>query len=247
MMGYTWNWGIFLTTSPENGATYLLVILQGLMWTVGAAAGAWVVALVMGSIVGVSRTSALKSVSFLAAAYVEVFRNIPILMQLFLWFFVVPELLPSSMGDWIKAAENGPLVTSILSIGLYMSARVAEQVRAGINALPRGQALAGQALGFTPAEVYRYVVIPQAYRLILPPLTSELLGTIKNTSIAMTIGLVELTSRAKAMQEYTFQVFEAYIAAMVCYLFLNGAATVGMRLLERKLRVPGTTVGDSNA
>ena len=120
-----------------------------------------------------------------------------------------------------------------------MSARVAEQVRAGLGALPRGQMLAGTALGLTMPQTYRYVLLPMAFRGILPPLTSELVNTVKNTSVALTIGLAELTARARAMQEFLFQVFEAFTAATVGYLLVNLATTLLMRWLERRVRVPG--------
>jgi glutamate/aspartate transport system permease protein len=176
-------------------------------------------------------------------AYVELFRNIPILVQLFLWFFVVPELLPRAVGLWLKQLPNASFWTAAIGIGLYMAARVAEQVRAGINALPRGQAMAGTALGFTTAQTYRYVLLPMAFRIILPPLSSEFLNTIKNTAVALTIGLAELTGRARSMQEFSFQVFEAFIAATVLYLLINAVVVAGMRWLERRVAVPGYLTG----
>jgi glutamate/aspartate transport system permease protein len=124
-----------------------------------------------------------------------------------------------------------------------MSARVAEQLRAGIGALPRGQKQAATALGLTTAQVYRYVLLPMAYRIVLPPLTSEFLSTIKNTAVAITIGLVELTGEARAMQEFSFQVFEAFTAATVMYLLLNLVVVTLMRLLERRVAIPGYISG----
>ncbi|MGZ5032773.1 MAG: amino acid ABC transporter permease, partial [Usitatibacter sp.] len=121
----------------------------------------------------------------------------------------------------------------------FTSVRVAEQVRAGINSLPRGQRLAGTAMGLTPTQTYVHVILPQAFRIILPPLTSEFMNVIKNSSVALTIGLMELTGRARAMQEFTFQVFEAFAAATVLYLLTNLVVVLGMRRLERKVRVPG--------
>jgi glutamate/aspartate transport system permease protein len=124
-----------------------------------------------------------------------------------------------------------------------MSARVAEQVRAGISAMARGQRQAALAVGLTLAQSYRYVLLPMAYRIVLPPLTSEFLNTIKNTSVALTIGLLELTSRARAMQEFSFQVFEAFAVATVIYLLLNLVVVVAMRRLERSVAVPGFIAG----
>ena len=161
----------------------------------------------------------------------------PLLVQLFLWFFVLPELLPRAAGLWLKQMPNAPFWTAAIGVGLFMSVRVAEQLRAGIGSLPRGQKLAATALGLTTAQAYRYVLLPMAFRIIMPPLTSEFLSTIKNTSVAITIGLIELTGQARAMQEFSFQVFEAFTAATVLYLLINIVVVIGMRL-------PRTQAGD---
>lgn len=242
-MNYNWNWAIFFAPSPEGTGTYLSMLLSGLLWTLATAACAWILALILGSLVGVLRTLASRLANGVAAAYVELFRNIPLLVQLFLWFFVLPELLPRSAGLWLKQLPNAAFWTAVVGIGFYMSARVAEQVRAGINALPAGQTMAGRALGLTTSQTYRYVLLPMAYRIILPPLTSEFLNTIKNTSVALTIGLLELTGRARSMQEFSFQVFEAFTAATLLYLLVNAVVVAGMRLLERRVAVPGYFTG----
>jgi len=177
----------------------------------------------------------------LGNAYVEIFRNVPLIVQMFLWFFVVPEFLPKALGDWIKQVPPpwGSYIPAVLCLAIYTSVRIAEQVRAGINSLPRGQRMAGTALGLSMAETYRYVILPQAFRIIMPPLTSESMNIVKNSSVALTIGLLELTGRAKAMQEFSFHVFEAFAAATAIYLLTNLVVVMGMRALERKVRVPG--------
>jgi glutamate/aspartate transport system permease protein len=242
-MNYNWNWRIFFEPSPEGTGTYLDMLFSGVKWTLLTAALAWVIALTLGSLIGILRTLSSKTANRMGFAYVELFRNIPILVQLFLWFFVVPELLPRAAGLWLKQLPNASFWTAAIGIGLYMAARVAEQVRAGINALPRGQAMAGTALGLTTVQTYRYVLLPMAYRIILPPLSSEFLNTIKNTAVALTIGLLELTGRARSMQEFSFQVFEAFLAATVFYLLINAVVVFGMRWLERRVAVPGYLTG----
>jgi glutamate/aspartate transport system permease protein len=242
-MNYHWNWMIFWEPSPDGVGTYLDMLLSGLYWTLVTSACAWVLALGLGSFVGVART--LKG-SWLARAgtvYVELFRNIPLLVQLFLWYFVLPELLPRAAGLWLKQLPDAAFWTGFIGVGIYMSARVAEQVRSGIQALPRGQAMAGLALGLTTAQTYRHVLLPMAYRIILPPLTSDMLGTIKNSSVALTIGLLELTNRARSMQEFSFQTFEAFTAASLLYLIVNAAVVIAMRQLERQVAVPGYAIG----
>ena len=242
-MKYNWNWGIFWQQSPEGTGTYAQLLLSGLYWTMVTAACAWVIALAIGSLMGVMRTLPSKWANAIGTAWVELFRNIPILVQLFLWFFVVPELLPKAWGTAIKQLPNAPFYTAVIGLGFATSSRVAEQVRAGIQSLPRGQSMAGTALGLTTSQTYRFVLLPMAYRIVLPPLTSEFLNLIKNTSVGLTIGLLELTSRARSMQEYSAQVFEAFTAATLMYLLLNLVVVTGVRMLERRVAVPGYMAG----
>ena len=242
-MNYHWNWHIFFEPAPNGTGTYLDMLLSGLALTIETAIVAWIIALAFGSVVGVLRTLPSKTAGWIGFAYVEFFRNMPLLVQLFLWFFVLPELLPSSWGLWLKQMPHAPFYTAAVGVGLFMSARVAEQLRAGITSLPRGQGMAATALGLTTLQKYRYVLLPMAFRIIMPPLTSEFLNTIKNTSVGITIGLIELTGQARAMQEFSFQVFEAFTAATVLYLIVNIVVVTAMRWLERSVAIPGYITG----
>src|SRR5262245_57375402 len=238
-MNYNWNWGIFFQLSPDGTHTYLQLLLFGAGWTLATALLAWAIALSVGAVVGVIRTSPIPWLVRLGDAYVELFRNIPLLVQMFLWYFVLPELLPTAMGDWLKQLPDASFYTAVVALGFYTSARVAEQVRAGILSLARGQRFAALALGLTLPQAYVYVLLPMAYRIILPPLTSEFLNIIKNSAVALTIGLMELTARARAMQEFSFQVFEAFTAATIIYIVINICVTFAMRRVERAVAVPG--------
>ncbi len=240
-MQYNWNWAILFQPSPEGGGTWLGYLLVGLGWTLCTALCAWIIALALGALVGTLRTAPVKWLARLCAAYVELFRNIPLLVQMFLWFFVFPELLPEAWGDAVKQMPPpwASFVPAVLCLGLYTSVRVAEQVRAGIQSLPRGQMWAGTAIGLTLPQTYREVILPMTFRIILPPLTSEFLNCIKNSSVALTIGVMELTARARSMQEFTFQVFEAFAAATAVYLVTNMIVVLAMRRLETAVRVPG--------
>jgi glutamate/aspartate transport system permease protein len=242
-LNYHWNWHVFFEPSPNGTGTYLDMLLHGLAVTIVTALAAWVIALATGAIVGVMRTLPSKTANFFGFCYVEFFRNMPLLVQLFLWFFVLPELLPAAWGLWLKQLPNAPFYTAAIGTGLFMSARVAEQTRAGVNSLPRGQRMAATALGLTTSQVYRYVLLPISFRIILPPLTSEFLSTIKNTSVALTIGLIELTAEARAMQEFSFQVFEAFTAATVLYLLINIVVVIVMHFVERGVAIPGYISG----
>ncbi len=238
-MKYNWNWGIFWQLSPDGRGTYLDTLVAGLGWTLATAMAAWVIALALGMIVGVVRTTPTRWLRRLGDAWVEVFRNVPLLVQMFLWFFVVPELLPVSVGTWLKQLPRSAFYTAVVCLGLYTSARVAEQVRAGIQSLASGQRMAGIALGLTLPQTYRFILLPMAIRIVMPPLTSEFLNVIKNSAVALTIGLVELTASARSIQEFSFQVFEAFTAATLIYMALNLIVVIGMRWLERRLAVPG--------
>ena len=239
-MNYNWNWLVFWDEAP-GGVTYFQTLFQGLAWTIGTAALSWILALSMGTLVGVARTTNITWARRLGTAYVELLRNVPLLVQMFLWYFVMPEIVPRSLGDAIKqiAPPWGIFIPAVLCLGFYTSSRVAEQVRAGIESLPPGQRMAATALGMETRQVYRYVLLPTSFRIILPPLTSELLNLIKNTSVAFTIGLFELVGAARSMQEFSFQVFETFAMATLFYLILNLVVVRGMSLIERRLAVPG--------
>ena len=248
-MNYNWEWSIYLAAEPGGTGSYLKYLVVGLGWTMATALAAWAIALAIGSAVGTLRTTPHLWVVRLGNSYVEIFRNVPLIVQMFLWFFVVPELLPTGLGDWIKQMPPpwGTYLPAVMCLGLYTSVRVAEQVKAGIQSLSRGQGMAGTALGLTLGQTYRYVLLPMALRIVLPPLTSEFLNVIKNSSVALTIGLLELTGRARAMQEFSFKVFEAFAAATVIYLLTNLVVVLAMRALEKKVHVPGLLSASASA
>jgi glutamate/aspartate transport system permease protein len=244
-MNYHWNWRIFWEESPDGVRTYGETLVDGLQWTLAAAGGGWMIALVLGVLVGTLRTLPQSSAAgrwlrVAGNAYIEVFRNIPLLVQMFLWYFVAPELLPAAIGAWVKVLPNLPFLAAVVSLGFYTSARVAVQVTAGLESLAGGQQLAALALGLSRPQAYRHVLLPLALRVILPPLASEGLNIIKNSAVALTIGLVELMSSANAIQEFSFQVFEAFTAATAIYVALNVIVVAGMHWLERRLALPGT-------
>ena len=246
-MNYNWNWSIFWAPAHDGSRNYLCYLIEGLGWSLATALLAWAIALTLGAIIGTLRTTPYKWVVRLGNAYVELFRNIPLLVQMFLWYFVLPEVLPRALGDAMKQMTPpwASFWPAVLCLGFYTSARVAEQVRAGIQSLPRGQGMAGTALGLTLPQAYRHVLLPQAFRIVLPPLTSEFMNIIKNSSVALTIGLVELTARARSMQEFTFQVFEAFTAATILYIMVTLVVVFSMRWVEKKVAVPGL-IGAAN-
>lgn len=238
-MNYGWNWGVLLQPAPTGEGSYLALLLSGTKWTIATASASWLLALAIGLLVGVMRAYPSALARVVSRCYVEVFRNIPILVQLFLWFFVLPELLPEALSTRLKQSPDAPFYTAVVGIGLYMSARVAEQVKSGIQSLPRGQFMAASALGLKPLQCFRYVLLPMALRLILPPMTTDIMNTVKATSVALTIGLMELTAQSRAVAEFSFQVFESFLVAIAVYVVINLFVVSVMGWVERRVRVPG--------
>lgn len=243
MLHYNWDWGVIFSQVPGTEEYYYQWLLKGLGWTIATALSAWIIALVLGSIIGICRTAPSRFLSGAATVYVEVFRNIPLLAQLFFWFFVLPELLPQAAGDWMKQSMPYPeFITAVYGLGLFTAARVAEQVRTGILALPRGQKNAGLAMGFTLPQTYRYVLLPMAFRIIVPPLTSEFMNMFKNSAVAYGIGLTELYFQLRQITgDYApGSIIEVTTYVTLIYLVMAMIVNRGMAWVERKIAVPGT-------
>lgn len=234
------DFSVFLQPAFSGGGTYLDWVLSGIKWTLLVSILAWIIAFTVGSVLGVLRTTRLAVLRAPATVYVEVFRNIPLLVQMFIWYFVLPEIVPERLGDWMKGQMPMPeFWNAVLCLGFYTASRVAEQVRSGIQSIPVGQTYAGLAMGLSQPQVYRYVLLPMGYRIVIPPLTSEFLTIFKNSSVALTIGVLELTAQARQISEYTFRTFEVFTVATIVYVLITLAVTVAMRALENRVRVPG--------
>ena len=231
----TWDWQVFLN-DDGSGRTYLQWMFDAWGWTLSVAAASWVIAMIAGALVGTLRTlpNSPMLVRF-ANAWVELFRNVPLLVQIFIWYFVVPKLFP-------VMKELPSFILVIFALGFFTSARIAEQVRAGVQALPRGQRYAGMAMGFTTAQTYRYVILPMAFRIIIPPLTSESMNLLKNSSVAFAVSIAELTMFAMQAQEETSRGIEIYLAVTLLYAVSAFAVNRVMALVEKKVRIPGFVV-----
>ena len=203
----TWDWQVFCRNTIDGelvehcfgsggDITYLDWMLSAWGWTMSVSVLALAVALVFGCVMGILRTVPNKWLVGLGESWTELFRNIPVLVQVFLWYFVVPELVPA-----LKQLPSFLLV--VLGLGFFTSARISEQVKAGIQSLPRGQRYAGLAMGFTLPQTYRYVLLPVALRIVIPPLTSEAMGIVKNSSVAFAVSVAELIMFARQAQEET--------------------------------------------
>jgi glutamate/aspartate transport system permease protein len=227
-----WDRWQFLWDDRGDGITYFQWMMSAWGYTVAVAFTSLVIALVFGAIIGTLRTVPNRLISTLATAWVELFRNIPILVQLFIWFFVIAEVVPG-----MKSVPG--FVLACCALGLFTSARIAEQVRAGILALPAGQRSAAYAVGFTQVQAYRYVILPQTFRIIIPPLTSEAMNIVKNSSVAFAVSIPELISFAMQTQEETSRGVEVYLAATVLYALTALTVNRVMVLIEKRTRVPG--------
>jgi len=231
-MKYQWDWQIFVQDTG-GGETYLQWMLSAWGWTLSVAGLGWVVALIFGAVIGTLRTVPNKGLQWFSNAWVELFRNIPVLVQVFIWYYVLPEMVPA-----LKSVPSFLMV--VFALGFFTSARVAEQVRAGIQSLPRGQMMAGSAMGLTLPQTYRYVILPMAFRIIVPPLTSEAMNIIKNSSVAFAVSIAELIQFAMQAQEETSRGIEIYLGVTALYVVSAFAVNRLMAFIEGRVRVPGT-------
>lgn len=238
------NLGIFFEQNADGDGSWWQMLANGLGWTLATAFFAAIIAFFLGSILGVMRTTTHTWMVRLGNAYVELFRNIPLIVQFFVWYFVIPGLIPA-VKKWVVTLDptEHQFVTAVVCLGLFTAARISEQVRSGIQSLPGGQRAAGYAIGLTEPQTYRFVLLPMAYRIVIPPLTSETMNLIKNTAVAYSIGLVELFFRTREMGEITFRYFEAFAAATLIYIVIAMTANRVMAWVEKRTAVPGYITG----
>jgi glutamate/aspartate transport system permease protein len=234
MLAYEFRWSV-LWEQP-----YALWMLEGIWTTIRLGLISWVFALFLGIIVGTCRVTPWKPLRFLATAYTEFFRDIPLLVQLFFWYFAAPRILPGSLEQYLyRQLPQAEFWIVVIALSIYTSSRVAEQIRSGMQSIPADQFHAAFSTGLTHYQMYRYVTIPLAVRIMIPPLTTEFITIFKNTSLAMTVGVLETTFMSQQIEAYTFRGLEATTAACIIYLGITLLIVFGMGLLEKRLAVPG--------
>ena len=231
-MSYQFNWSVLW--SGESGRW----LLQGVLTTLGISVLAWVLAATLGILSGAMRTVPWKPLRALATFYVEFFRNVPLLVWMFFWYFGVPPLLPQGAQDWLFS-HHPEFWAGMFALGVYHGARMSEVIRSGIQAIPRTQFEAAVAMGLTTFQAYRLVIVPIALRLIVPPATSESLNLLKNSSVALTISVAELTFQTRQIETYTAKAIEAFTAGTVIYLVLCVGIAAIMARVERRFAIPG--------
>jgi len=222
-MYYQWNWMIFWDNVPDDGLTFFDTLVSGLCYTLMTAILAWIFAILIGTLIGTMRSTPGKFLPRIAEIYIKLFSRIPLLIQLFLWYFVMPELLPSDWGDWIKSLQNAPLLTGIICLGFFTAARIAILVVAGTHntLVAVRHPFARPETGIFQRHRTTVNTLPATLRLIAPALTNEAATIIKNSSVALTIGLLELTINTGSVTEFSFQVFEAFTAATMIYIVVS--------------------------
>jgi len=240
----TWDWQVFCKNTIDGEViprcfgsggdiTYLDWMLSAWGWTLSVSALALVVALAVGAMMGIFRTTPSKPLVWIGNTWTELFRNIPLLVQVFLWYHVLPSIFTS-------LREVPSFILVVFALGFFTSARIAEQVRAGIQSLPKGQRYAGLAMGLTLPQTYRYVLLPMAFRIVIPPLTSESMNIIKNSSVAFAVSIAELTMFAMQAQEETSRGIEIYLGVTGLYFVSAFLINRIALLIENRVQIPGT-------
>jgi len=237
-MNYHLDWSVLW--SGQSGGW----LFQGLLTTLEISTISWLLALALGVLSGGLRTVPRAILRGLGTGYVEFFRNVPLLVWMFFWYFGVPSLLPQAMRDWLFD-HGAEFWAAVFALGVYHGARFSEVIRAGIQSIPKTQLEAALSTGLTIAQAYRLVILPIALRIIIPPATNETLNLIKNSSVALTIGVAELTFQTRQIETYTAKAFEALAAGTVIYLMLCLTIATLMACIERRVAIPGMIVQGS--
>lgn len=228
MLKYEFDWSV--VTSGQ----YLDWLVSGVYLTIQLSAVSIVLAFVLGLLIAVMRMSSVKPVKWIALGYLEFFRNTPLLVQIFFWYFGSYKILPESVNEWLNST-NFEFAAAVIALTIYTSAFIAEDIRSGVMSIPKEQMEASRSAGFSYLRSMQYIILPQAVRITIPPLIGQFLNLTKNSSLAMTIGVAELTYQARQVEAYTFKGFEAFTAATLVYVALSFAITALVTLYSKKV------------
>lgn len=204
---------VAIFTNPE----FVKMLLHGLKLTFLIFAGSWALAMSLGILLLSARMLPFRLADRLVAIYISYHRNVPTLVQLMLWYFGISSLLPNKLQEFLLD-YNGEALFAILALGLCQAAYFSEDLRSGLRAVPKGQWEAARALGHSYAGSMAYILMPQAVRNAMPALVNHTVSLFKNSSLAMAIGVSELTHAVKEIENQSFRVFEIYLVATVIYL-----------------------------
>ncbi len=232
MLNYQFDWHLIL-----NGE-YRQWLLSGLWLTLKLATVSMILSFFLGLIIAVMKMSGQRFVRAGASVYLEVVRNTPLLVQIFFWYFGSFKLLPAAWNEWLNATNEFEFIAATMALTIYTSAFIAEDIRSGVRAIPKEQTEAGFSSGLSFLQVMRWIILPQAVRMTIPPLVNQFLNLAKNSSLAMTIGVAELTYQARQIESHTLKGFEAFTAATLIYLILSLVITGLMEIYNEKILKP---------
>jgi len=218
LLSYKFDWSV--VTSGQ----YHDWLVSGLKVTLQLSLAGIILSFLLGLIVAVMRMSHLKLFRWSACVFLEFTRNTPLLVQIFFWYFGSYKLLPTALNEWLNNT-GFEFAAGLIALTIYTSAFIAEDIRSGVLSIPKEQMEAAQSSGFSYLRSMQYIVLPQAVRITIPPLVNQFLNLAKNSSLAMTIGVMELTYQARQVESYTFKGFEAFTAATVVYLAISVVIT----------------------
>jgi polar amino acid transport system permease protein len=231
MLNYHFDWAVVMS------GKYFEWLVSGLKVTLQLSLVGIVFSFLIGLLIAVMRMSHIKPVRWTALAYLEFFRNTPLLVQIFFWYFGSYKVLPQAVNEWLTST-NFEFAAAVIALTIYTSAFIAEDIRSGVLSIPKEQMEAARSAGFTYLRAMQYIILPQAVRITVPPLVNQFLNLAKNSSLAMTIGVMELTYQARQVESYTFKGFEAFTAATLVYLAISVVITAVMHLYDRRVLNP---------
>ena len=231
MLKYQFDWAIVLS------GKYFEWLVSGVEVTIQLSAVSIALSFLLGLVIAVMRMSRVRPVRWFALGYLEFFRNTPLLVQIFFWYFGSYKILPKAINDWL-VSTNFEFAAAVIALTIYTSAFIAEDIRSGVLSIPKEQMEASRSSGFSYIRSMRYIILPQAVRITVPPLINQFLNVVKNSSLAMTIGVAELTYQARQVESYTFKGFEAFTAATVVYLAMSIIITIAVTWYSKTVLSP---------
>ena len=231
MLKYQFDWAIVLS------GKYFEWLVSGVEVTIQLSAVSIALSFLLGLVIAVMRMSRVRPVRWFALGYLEFFRNTPLLVQIFFWYFGSYKILPKAVNDWL-VSTNFEFAAAVIALTIYTSAFIAEDIRSGVLSIPKEQMEAARSSGFSYIRSMRYIILPQAVRITVPPLINQFLNVVKNSSLAMTIGVAELTYQARQVESYTFKGFEAFTAATVVYLAMSLVITAAVTWYSKTVLSP---------
>jgi len=231
VLHYKFDWAIITT------GKYFSWLVSGVYTTIQLSVVSIVLAFLLGLIVAVMRMSRVTPVRWAAMAFLEFTRNTPLLVQIFFWYFGSYKILPTIVNDWL-GTWNFEFAAAVIALTIYTSAFIAEDIRSGIRSIPKEQMEVARSSGFSYLRSMQHIILPQAIRITIPPLINQFLNLMKNSSLAMTIGVAELTYQARQVESYTFKGYEAFTAATLVYLFMSLVITALVNLYNKKVLMP---------